>query len=440
MKRLIEKDLLDWKNSARRKPLIVRGARQVGKTYSIKKFGEDQFESTLVVDLERNPNWHRIFESDLDPKKIKSELEIVLNARIIPGRTLLFMDEIQSCPRVIMALRYLYEELPELHVIAAGSLLEFVLGQISFPVGRVQFYDMHPMSFVEYLWALKRDEAANILLSPPSKQPETVHNLFLEELRRYFFVGGMPESVSAYVSTGSFKESFAVHKEICDTYRQDFSKYTPYADSRCLDGVFTSTARRVGQQIKYAHLLEDFTNPTIKKAFDLLCRARILNKIPTTSPEGLPLGAASSSRVFKALVLDIGLMQHLCGMPVDVEYAHSNLLSIYNGAMAEQFAGQEMMLSQGSELYYWSRRARGSSAEVDYLIVKDGRIHPVEIKSSSAGRLKSLHLLLDRYPDCREGLVFSCAPYSELPGQKLTFLPLYFVYSATLKQSKTYDG
>lgn len=427
MNRFVTRKLLTWKNQERRKPLILRGARQVGKTWSVIDFGRNHFEGTLhVVDLEKRPDWHRLFEGNLVAARVLSELEILLNARISPGRDLLFLDEVQSCPRAIMALRYFYEECPELHVIAAGSLLEFAMRDISFPVGRVQFLSMHPMSFAEFLEATGKSMAADVILSSPRKQPDAVHALLLDELRRYLFIGGMPESVLAYAHSGKLRDAFEVQAELVNAYRQDFSKYAPYSDKRCLNAVLSATARHVGHQIKYAHLAEGYTNPTIKKGFDLLCLAQVIRKVPAASPAGLPLGATASERKFKALMVDIGLMQHLCGMPVDVEYARTDLLAIHQGVMAEQFVGQELVAAGQDQLYYWAREAKSSSAEVDFLTVIDGKIVPVEIKSGAAGRLRSLHMLLEAYPNCPAGYVFSCAPYAELSVQKLIFLPLYY--------------
>jgi predicted AAA+ superfamily ATPase len=175
-----------------------------------------------------------------------------------------------------------------------------------------------------------------------------------------------------------------------------------------------------------------YSNPTLKKAFDLLCLANIIRKVPSVDPSGLPLGATAAEKIFKALMVDIGLMRHLTGMPVNVEYRKADLLDIYRGAVAEQFVGQEMVLSQKEDLYYWSRRAKSSSAEVDYVAVIDGRIHPVEVKSGSAGRLKSLHLFLQTYRKSSKGIVFSARPYAELPESNIVFVPLYFAFSATL--------
>lgn len=431
MRRFVTDKLAAWKNQKRRKPLVVRGARQVGKTWVIANFGKSHFEGQVhVVDLEKRPDWHRIFEGDLVAGRILSELEILLNARINPGKDLLFFDEIQSCHRAIMALRYFYEECPELHVVAAGSLLEFAMEDISFPVGRVQFMNVGPMNFAEFLLGTGKDRAAEIVLAEPAEQPAAVHDMLLDELRRYLFVGGMPECVSAYAAEGRLRDAFDVQAELANAYRQDFSKYAPYADKRCLNAVISSVSRSVGRQIKYMHLAEGYAHPTNKKAFDLLCLAQVIRKVPAASPAGLPLGASASARKFKALMVDVGLMQHLCGMPVDIEYARTDLLDIHEGAMAEQFVGQELVAAGQEELYYWARQAKSSSAEVDYLIGAGGHIYPVEVKSGPAGRLRSLHMLLENYPDCPQGYVLSSAPFAELPDQKLVFLPLYYAYAA----------
>ena len=430
MKRYIDQELAKWKESKRRKPLILRGVRQVGKTYSAKQFGQNFFDTMALVDLERNPGWHRVFEGNLDPRHICADLEILLKQKIVPGKTLLFLDEIQACPRAIMALRYFYEDMPDLHVAAAGSLLEFAMKDISFPVGRAQFLQLYPLCFAEYLQALGYDEAAEIIIAPPVRVSDSVHEFLCEELRRYFFIGGMPESVKAYKETSSMRESFEVQAEICDTYRMDFAKYGPRVDKNCLNSVLTTVAQSVGQQIKYSRLAGGFSNPTIKKAFDLLCLANLIRKVPSVDPSGLPLGATASTNIFKALMTDIGFMRYLTGMPVDVEYGKSDLLSIYRGAMAEQFVGQEMTLSQGGDIYYWSRRVKSSSSEVDFVVVIDGSIHPVEVKSGASGRLKSLHLFLKTYQNSPGGIVFSGRPYDALPEKRITFMPLYFAFSA----------
>ena len=431
MLRFIDYDLRRWQESSRRKPLILRGARQVGKTWSIKEFGKSRFESLALVDLERNQSLRKLFDGDLKVTRICSDLEVLLQQKITPGKTLLFFDEIQACPRAITALRYFYEEMPELHVVAAGSLLEFALEESSFPVGRVQFLNLYPLCFAEYLEAIGNGAAATAVLGNPAEISPAVHELLREELKRYFFIGGMPAAVKAYFENNSLRDAFEIQQEIAESYRMDFAKYTPRVDRFCLDSVFTSLSQHIGQQIKYARLGEGYSNPTLKKSFDALCLAQVARRIPSVDPSGLPLGATASAKVFKALMLDIGLMRYLSAMPNDIEYAKSDLLAIYRGAMAEQFVGQEMLAAQQGALYYWERAAKNSSAEVDYLAVLNGKIHPVEVKSCATGSLRSLHLFLATYPECGKALVFSDRPYADLPEQKITFLPLYSAFAAT---------
>lgn len=431
MKRSIEDDLLKWKQSQGRKPLILRGARQVGKTFSIRQFGNAHYRNIAYLDFERNQSLHGIFSGDLNAQRILSELELISGQTIDPQSTLLVFDEIQACPRAIMALRYLYEELPVLHVIAAGSFLEFAMRDISFPVGRVQFLGMHPLTFSEYLHAIGRSDLSEIIDGKPKQLSDPLHTLLMDELKRYFFVGGMPQAIKAYVDSGSMKMAFAVQGEICETLKMDFSKYSPQVDKLCLHSVLAALSKSVSRQIKYASLTEGYSNPTIKKAFELLCLARIATPIRSIDPSGLPLGASASSKIFKCLMVDIGIMRALCSMPVELEYPTPDILKIYNGAMAEQFAGQEMLVSQKGELYYWSRSAKNSSAEVDYIATVNGSIIPVEIKSAAAGRLKSLHLLLSTYANCPKGLVFSTHQKMSSAEGKLEFLPLYWVASAT---------
>ena len=429
MQRLAESDLAAWKRGRRRKPLIVRGARQVGKTWLLERFGEVHFPERFKVDLEKRRDLHGIFAGDLAPQNILPQLEIALGQRIIPGRTLLFLDEIQSCPRALMALRYFYEEQPELHVVAAGSLIEFALREISFPVGRVQFLELRPMSFVEFLLAGGLDLLAAEVRAPPKRLPETIHAMLLKRVRDYFFVGGMPEAVRVYWEEGSLLPAFEVQAEIIEAYRQDFSKYAPRADKDALDQVLSGVARHMGNQVKYTRLGEGFTGPTYHKAFDLLRTARVIHKVPSTDPSGLPLSAGSNARKFKAIVVDIGLLQRLCRLPVDVEITRTDLLSIFRGRLAEQFVAQELMMSQSDDLYYWARDARGSAAEVDLLFVRAGKVHPVEVKSGKGGTLRSLHIFLDRHPSCEPGYVLYSGIYAERPELRLVFTPIYYAAS-----------
>ncbi len=429
MRRLIESALLEWKAAGRRKPLILRGARQVGKTWTVEQFGRAHFREVVKVDLEKRRDVHRVFEGNLGSKAVLSQLSVAFGRRITPGETLLFLDEIQTCPRALMALRYLFEEVPTLHVIAAGSLLEFALGEISFPVGRVQFLNMYPLTFAEFVLAVGNEPLFDVLQGPPAALPEVTHRVLLEHLRNYFFVGGMPEAVAAFRDSASLLDAFDVQAEIIEAYRQDIGKYAPRADKQALDRVLASCAARVGERIKYSTLAEGYSNPTLHKAFDLLCMAQVLTRVPAVSNPVLPLAASANARKFKAAVVDIGLMQRLSHVPVDVEIRHEDLLAIYRGRLAEQFVAQELTVLQNRELYYWAREQRGSAAEIDYLLHKHGEIYPIEVKSGEGGTMRSMHLFLKEYPHIGQAIALYGGTYGERPQQKLRFVPLYFAGS-----------
>jgi len=430
MLRKVTEKLIHWKTSTRRKPLLVRGARQVGKTYSINEFGQNHFNGNMhTFNFEKNPEVNLIFEQNLDSKRIIAELELVVNKQIVSGRDLLFFDEIQECPKAIMALRYFYEDNPELHVIAAGSLLEFALKDISFPVGRLQMLYMHPMSFGEFLVAINKGLLADKIMQSSERMSLNVSQMLNGELYNYFIVGGMPECVRTYVNTGSILEAINIQTDLIATYRQDFSKYAGHADKRCLNSVLSAVAKRTGEQIKYSRLDEDYTNPTIKKAFELLETARLFSKVRAASPAGLPLGASASDKKFKTVFLDIGLMSNLCGFYSDKTINKKKFASAYNGKMAEQFVGQELYCATNRELYYWSREARGSIAETDYLVEQEGEIIPIEVKSGKSGSLKSLHLLLNSFPNIKKAFVFTEDKYGELPEKGIKFYPLFMAGS-----------
>jgi uncharacterized protein len=433
MKRTIENKLVSWKDSTRRKPLIVRGARQVGKTWSIKRFGKEYFDQIVTIDFERKREWHSFFDGNLDPKEILQQIEIATHTKIIPRKTLLFFDEVQSCPRAIMSLRYFYEVMPELHVIVAGSLLDFALNTISFPVGRVQYLQMFPLSFSEFLQATNNMTAVEIINEKPRKLPRGMHKSLLNELKKYFFVGGMPESVEAFIENQSLVDSFDVHTELIYSFKDDFKKYAGNSDTLCLDDVFVNTSRNIGSQLSYSNLSNSFSHPTIKKAFNLLQKAQILKRVSSVSSLQLPLDTHVSSRKFKAIMLDIGIWQQLSGISVEIELAKPDLMNIYRGALSEQFVGQEILATMGHELHYWARNAKSSNAEVDYVVTIGGKVYPIEVKSGAAGSLKSLHLALKSFPDSPGGIVLSTGEYAVLKEKRLVFMPLY--YAGNIRES-----
>ncbi len=437
MERFITRKLIEWKNKPNRKPLIVRGARQTGKSYTLTSFGKTHFEGTVhIVNFEKRIDWHDVFKPNLDASRIVNELEILLGSRIEQGKDLLFFDEIQECPEAIQSLRYFYEQLPGLHIVAAGSLLEFALSDIAFPVGRVQLLNMYPMTFAEYLLATNKSSAADLIRDEVKQLSDPIHKMLNDELKKYMFIGGMPECVKTYAETNKLSDVSEVQTDLIATFRQDFGKYAGKADKTCLNSVLLSIPQLIGNQIKYTALAEGFTTPTIRKAFELLETARLIKKNKSTSPAGIPLGSSASEKKFKAIMLDTGLLSCLSGMNLAQEFQKQNLLSVFRGNLAEQFVGQEIIATTDSDLYYWSREAKNSNAETDYLIEKNGDIIPVEVKSGSSGSLKSLHLLMSKYPDIKTSYVFSDARYRTIPEQKLTFIPLYFTGSACINALK----
>ena len=430
MKRHIDKNLIDWKNKTKRNPLVIRGARQVGKTYSIENFGKDQFENFVKIDFELEKSVHKIFDGDLHVNKILLQLEAAYQQRIVPGKTLLFFDEIQECPRALMAMRYFYEQLPELYLIAAGSLLEFVLGDYSFPVGRVEFEWLRPMGFEEFLRATDHELMAEHLpdLNSSEPVPEFIHEKIMEQLRYYFLIGGMPEAVATFAATSSLIEVAKIHKILSQSYLQDFAKYGTKIDKDCIENIFQQIPGQVGQKIKYTSLYPEKRIEKIKESLHLLELMLLIQKVPSSHAQGLPLGSDASTSVFKSIFLDIGLMQYMCGISATELLKERDLTAFYRGALAEQFIGQQLLLHGGSEnerLYYWNRPNKSSSAEVDYLLVREGKIIPLEVKSGAPARLKSISIFLDEHPHCNQGLAFYSGNIKSDADYRLKYMPLY---------------
>jgi predicted AAA+ superfamily ATPase len=428
MERFVLNNLIDWAKAKRRKPLLLRGARQVGKTWLVEKLAKEHFTNFLKIDFEKSPALATLFEGELNPVQICAELEIRTGIDIVPGQTLLFLDEIQNSPRAIMSLRYFYENMPELHVIAAGSLLEFVFSEISFPVGRIQMQEVFPLNFAEFLLALNFKKASEVVNSPISHVSDQIHEFLIEKLRTYWLTGGMPESVKVYSETQSLKQAFQVQDEIIESYRLDFNKYKPQTDINCLNMVFSTVAASVGQQTKYTSLANDYAIPTIRKAYESLLLAKVARKVKSVANIGIPIEVHASDKKFKNIFIDIGLMNRIMGLDYNEALNHSNLLAIYRGQLAEQFTGQEFVSVADSQLYYWSRDAKSSNAEVDYLLQTNGEIFPVEVKDGPSGRLRSLHLYCETFNPTKN-YVLQGGKYAVLNNEKMVFLPLYFASS-----------
>ena len=428
MERYVYLHLKEWVNKTRRKPLLLRGARQVGKTWLVEKLAKEEFDNYLKIDFEEKPELITLFEGDINPQKISAELELIFNFDIKSGKTLLFFDEIQVCPRAIISLRYFYEQMPELHVIAAGSLLEFAFSEISIPVGRIQMMEIHPMNFSEFLLALGYNKAAAICYDPITDVTQSTHQFLIEQLRLYWMVGGMPECIKVFRDSKSIKQATEVQDEIIETYQLDFVNYKPKTDFHCLKAVFFGIASNVGRQIKYTGLAKDYSIPTIKRAYESLVLARITRKVKAVSRPGVPMEVHASDKKFKNVFLDIGLMNRVMKVAYSETLSHSNLLAIYRGQMAEQFVGQELASGANTQLYYWARDAKNSNAEIDFLFQFENTFIPVEVKDGPSGKLRSLHMFRKTY-DANISVVFHAGPKGKLDEDNLIFLPLYFAGS-----------
>ena len=431
MQRTIQSTLSEWKINPNRKPLLVRGARQIGKTYAIESFAKN-FASSLTINFERNPEFKKIFNIN-DPDLIIEQIELLTGKRIIPGQTLLFLDEIQECPEAIISLRYFYEEKQELHIIGAGSLLEFTLSSetLSIPVGRIQYLYMYPLSFSEFLTALGYDHLRQYLMGPGnlSRISEAVHGKLLQQLRLYYILGGMPEVVQTYINTKDTNACQLVQRSIADTYRDDFAKYASQVKFENLRKMFSVVPNMIGDKFVYTNVDPDTKSRELKEALTLLETAGILYRVKNTSGAGIPLESHAKDRYFKVIFLDIGLMHTINGMDQEIVLG-DNLTDIYKGALAEQFVGQELLAYTSpyhkESLYYWARDKRGSSAEIDYLIQTSHQIVPLEIKSGSTGRMKSMKLYRDAY-NPKQAIKISQAPYSD--QHDILELPLYAMES-----------
>ena len=433
MKRNFEKILTQWHEKKVRKPLIVRGMRQTGKTWCVRAFAETYYKNQfLEINFEYSTEWNSIFERDLDPVRICEELELITGVRVRGGETLLFFDEIQLCPRALASLRFFYEKMPELPIIAAGSLLDFALDDIQFPVGRVQFAELHPMTFAEYLEAIGKVQLAQLLQGSPRALPEPIHKKLLDELRTYAIVGGLPECVKSRAEGASLLDVRAVQNDLIAAFQQDFSKYPERMDAATLREIWRSANASTGRQISYASLSREHTGTTNKKALELLARARLVKLSRAVSSAALPFDLDVTSRI-KPFAGDIGLYQAMSALPVDAILHEEDLLNTYNGALAEQFVAQELSAALGgNEPHWWKRDAKNAQAEVDFMVALNGRVLPIEVKNGPSGRLRSVHQLLREFPSVMDAVVFSSAPFGEIPEQRIRFIPIYFAGSVAL--------
>ena len=398
------KYLLEWSAQVPRKPMVIRGARQVGKSTLVREFARSARFSLLELNFERNPELREAFAFN-DPSRILSTLTLLTGQTVVAGTSLLFLDEIQAAPEALVTLRYFHEEMPELHVVAAGSLLEFALAdaRFSMPVGRVEYLHLGPMDFDDFLRAMGHRELASHLgaftLTDLHEDaiPAPVHEQCLDLLRQFWVVGGLPEAISTYVRARDFTPVSRIQHNVAATYRDDFNKYSHGSLKGRIQTVFDRLPGMVGRKFKYVQVSRDHRAAELADALRHLCMARVASRIHHTSANGVPLAAEVDERRFKCLYMDVGLM--CAALRLDVLHLGRQDLTLVNeGAVAEQFVGQHLLYSgahyETPELHYWVREARNAAAEVAYVVAPARQVVPVEIKAGTTGSLRSLHQFL----------------------------------------------
>ena len=428
MKRDLERELFSWKERKDRLPLLLRGARQVGKSYIVEEFGKKAFKNLVVVNFEFRPELKQCFAA-LDPIEIINKLQLLMGVTIEAETTLLFLDEIQECPNAIMALRYFKEKYNRLAVIGAGSLMEFTLNSPDFkmPVGRIQFIYLEPLSFGEFLTASGNERLRHYLreIRLNSIFDDALHQKLMDLLRIYLIVGGMPAVVKEYLENRNFLNCQRIQNSLLQTYRSDFGKYAKTSAHKYLQKVFDEAPRLVGSRVKYSNIDPASKSRDIKQALNLLKLAGIVRPVYATAASGLPLGAQANETKLKLNFLDVGLMQNACGLQTELTLTN-DFIQINAGAVTEQFIGQELTAYFDSylehNLFFWARDKKSSSAEVDYVVVVDSLILPVEVKAGKTGTLKSLKLFIEE-KKVSFGIRFSQEKLSLY--DKVLTLPLY---------------
>lgn len=424
LKRNIDNILSDWKESHLRKPILLRGARQVGKSTSVKAFAK-QFEFFLEVNFETEKEIHVFFEGNINVTTICEKLSVYYNTPIEVGKTLLFFDEIQQCIPAISSIRYFYEQLNELHLIAAGSLLEFALAELpSFGVGRIRSVFMYPLSFYEFLWA--KGESKLIDLIKIGKALDTpFHKKLTEYLRIFLIIGGMPEVVAKYIDGEPLLEIQTVLDELQASMVADFAKYKKNIPSNRLIEVFEAVVAQSGGKFNLSKASPNANHGQIKEALSLLEKAGLIYAVTHSAGNGLPLGAEINDKKRKYLLLDTGIFQRILGLNIGRFLAGNDAEIVNKGTIAETFVGNEIIKNSNpymqERLYYWHREVPSSNAEVDYLIQKDGQILPVEVKSSQKGSMQSLLLFMKEKNT--KGIRISMENFNSF--QDITIIPLY---------------
>lgn len=409
IERLIDKELLEWKESALHKPLLLRGARQVGKSSSVRHLAT-HFDYFIEVNLERDEELKSLFPSNINVKEIASKLGALYGVPIIPGKTLIFIDEIQACENAIKSLWFFKEDYPELHIIAAGSLLEFTLKNLkSFGVGRIRSMFMYPLSFDEFLMAEGKRSWVECKRKADSDNPlfAPIHNGLVDEFRKYLLVGGMPACVVQWLSSNDYLACAAEQEDIHQTYYDDFAKYSERMDPQLLRNTLHSVVVQTGGKFVFSKVEGGYRSDDVKRALTMLSDAGLIKEVMHTAANGAPLGAQANPKFKKYIFLDTGLLLRICDLYLGgaKDMISTIMLGtaeelVNKGGLTEMVVGWEMLKYSTPrvrhDLFYWENTDKGTSSEVDYIIMHNGKVLPIEVKSGVSGKMKSLRLFMKK--------------------------------------------
>ena len=426
MKRIALENLLKWKESANRKPLILNGARQVGKTWLLREFAKTAYQKEAYIVCRKNELVKQVFARDFDIKRILRDLRALSKVDITPGDTLIILDEVQDVPEAIEALKYFYEQAPEYHIAVAGSLLGISLHQgVSFPVGKVDELDIFPMNFMEFLDAIGEQNTADLIAKRDFASIAPLHEKCVDLLRQYYYVGGMPEAVKQYAETGALQSVREIQKSILRGYEQDFSKHAPKDQVAKIKLVWKSVPSQLFKENKkfiYGALRKGARATQYEEAIEWLVGSGLLYKVSRVSKPALPLSIYEELNIFKLYALDVGLLGAMANTDSSQILIKSDLIAEFNGGLAEQFILQQMKSKRIDPIYYHS--TDDSRLELDFLIQSEGRLLPIEVKSGESVRSNSLSTLLQNTPGL-QAIRYSMRPYREQAS--LTNVPLYAV-------------
>jgi uncharacterized protein len=409
---------------------LLRGARQVGKSSSVKEIGKN-FENFIEINFEENPQYKLIFEGALTPSIIAEQIAAIFGISIVPGKTLLFFDEIQACIPAISSLRFFYEKMPDLHVIASGSLLEFALAKVpSFGVGRIRSIFMYPFSFVEFLSANNEEKLMAILqkANPKNALPELLHIKLKAYLKKFLIIGGMPEAVSKYILTNNLLAVQLVLDDLQTSIESDFAKYKSHVSSARIKEVFNAVVLQIGKKFVYNYPNSTLTNPQVKQALDLLVMAGLIYPVTHSASNGIPLGAEVNPKYIKYLIYDIGIYQRILRLNIGELLIENDFSIINKGNIAELLVGLELIKSASpyeiQPLYYWLREVKSSNAEVDFVIQQQENIIPIEVKAGTKGAMQSMHLFM-KEKAAKKGIRISLENFGKF--NNIDVFPLYGV-------------